>query len=354
VAYAQKFKEVMSVIERRIRRGDYLLRPIPSERKIAEETGVSHMTARKAVRALIDQKVLVRGTTGALSISSTYKADVGPVQVLLLYPAFPSAYLSELYQAVSNAAEAYGLRTRPVPYVHWDDPIVITSMSNRGGVIIIPSSPDVPLYILQAIRDNRVVSLDADLSHLGVPSILLFSDAHIFKVFTHLQQLGHRRIDCISSHDHNAVIDRRIQLWRDWSTRRGLLGELHENPAPSFSDPTPYAYEEMHQLLQRGPLQASAFVATTFPAAVGAMRACRDHGLTVGTDVSVCTINIEFPARFMAPSLTGLDTPDFSRLLGYCFDWFAGNQEWKHPGRLEPARARFFEGESTGRAATTR
>ena len=47
----QKFKDVMSVIERRIRQGDYVLSPIPGERKIAEETGVSHMTARKAVRS---------------------------------------------------------------------------------------------------------------------------------------------------------------------------------------------------------------------------------------------------------------------------------------------------------------
>ena len=52
----QKFKDVMSVIERRIRQGDYVLTPIPGERKIAEETGVSHMTARKAVRGLLDRR----------------------------------------------------------------------------------------------------------------------------------------------------------------------------------------------------------------------------------------------------------------------------------------------------------
>ena len=44
-----KYTEVMSVIERRIRAGDYLLSSIPGERKIAEETGVSYMTARRAV-----------------------------------------------------------------------------------------------------------------------------------------------------------------------------------------------------------------------------------------------------------------------------------------------------------------
>src|ERR1700730_17007026 len=160
MAYAQKFGQVMSVIEQRIKRGDYLLRPIPSERKIAEETGVSHMTARKAVRALLDRNVLVRQTNGALVISPTYHADVRPAHTLLLYPAFPSAYLAALCQAVSNAGEAYGLRTRAVPYVHWDDPVVFPAVSNPGGVIIIPSSLDVPPYILAGMRANRVVALD--------------------------------------------------------------------------------------------------------------------------------------------------------------------------------------------------
>ena len=41
----------MSVIEQRIRQGDYVLSPIPGERKIAEETGVSHMTAQGSARA---------------------------------------------------------------------------------------------------------------------------------------------------------------------------------------------------------------------------------------------------------------------------------------------------------------
>jgi hypothetical protein len=54
----------------------------------------------------------------------------------------------------------------------------------------------------------------------------------------------------------------------------------------------------------------------------------------------------------MTPSVTGLDTPDFSKLLSYCFDWFSSEQAWKGPKRLEPTRARFFEGESTGRVGS--
>src|SRR5277367_1020527 len=97
----QKFKDVMSVIERRIRKGDYVLNPIPGERKIAEETGVSHMTARKAVRGLLDRKVLVRRPNGSLEVYPGCQVDARSSHLLLLYPAFASAHLIHLRQVVS-------------------------------------------------------------------------------------------------------------------------------------------------------------------------------------------------------------------------------------------------------------
>src|SRR4051794_39654895 len=345
-----KFKHVMSVIERRIRKGDYLLNPIPGERKIAEETGVSHMTARKAVRGLLDRNVLIRRPNGSLDICPNYQADGGSGHFLLLYPAYASTYLTHLRQTVSEAAEHYGLGMRPVQYVHWDDPVVASAVTNPAGLILIASSVDVPSHVLAALRESKSVSLDLDLSTHDVPSIRLFPDAHIVKAFDHLRQLGHRRIDCISTQYHNPEIERRTRLWREWLERQGLSGELHEPPTPCCADATPAAYEAMSELLKQGAPTASAFVGTTFPAAVGAMRACWEKGLVLGQDVSICAINIEGPARFMTPSVTGLDTPDLTKLLRRCFDWFTGDQEWAGTKRLEASQARFFQGESTGQA----
>ena len=339
----------MSVIERRIRRGDYLLRPLPSERKLAAEIGVSHMTARKAVKELLERNVLSRQPNGNLQISPDYHADAGAAQLILLYPAFASAYLSHLCQVVSKAAGDYGLSTRPVPYVHWDDPIVLSAMNNPGGVIVIPASLDMPEHILQVLQSNRVVSLDLDLSDKQIPSIRLFSDAHILSVLDHLLKLGHHHIDCISTHTHNPEIQRRIQLWSEWTYRNGVAGELHERAAASFTDPTPAAFDEMSAVLRRPPVKATCFVATTFPAAIGAVRACWELDRLVGTDISVCAMNIEAPARFMTPSITGLDTPDLAKVLQRCFEWFTSDKPWAGPLRLEPADPVLFEGESTGR-----
>jgi DNA-binding LacI/PurR family transcriptional regulator len=338
----------MSIIERRIRQGDYLLNPIPGERKIAGETGVSHMTARKAVRELLDRKVLIRRPNGSLDIYPGYQADAGSSHLLLLYPAYASTHLTDLRQIVSEAAEQYGLNMRPVQYVHWDDPVVATAVTNRAGLILIPGSVDVPDHLLPALRSSKCVSLDLDLSAHEVPSIRLFPDAHIVKVFDHLRELGHRRIDCISTQYHNPEIDRRIRLWREWCEGYGIAGELLENQTRSFGDATPAAYEVMGKLLDEGPLKSAAFVGTTFPAAVGAMRACWERGLVVGRDVSICAVNVEWPAKFMTPAVTGLVTPNLSKLLRRCFDWFTSDQEWIGSKRLEPNRASFTEGESVG------
>jgi DNA-binding LacI/PurR family transcriptional regulator len=345
----QKYKHVMSLIERRIRQGDYVLNPIPGERKIAEETGVSHMTARKAVRGLLDRKVLIRRPNGLLDVSPGYQTDAGSSHLLLLYPAYASTYLTHLQQVVYQAAQRYGLGLRPVQYVHWDDPVVANAVTNPAGLILIPSSVDVPDHLLSSLRMSKSVALDLDLSQHDIPSICLFPDAHVIKVFDHLRELGHQRIDCISTQYHNPEIERRIQLWREWTQRHKIAGELLERPTRSFEDATPAAYDLMHELLDRGPLQATAFVGTTFPAAVGAMRACWERGLALGRDVSICAINIESPALYMTPRVTGLDTPELSKLLRQCFDWIAGDREWTGNKQLYPSRAKFIQGESTGK-----
>src|ERR1700722_2462771 len=352
MARRQKVKHVMTVIEQRIRQGDYVLHPIPGERKIADETGVSHMTARKAVRSLLDRKVLIRLPNGLLDVHPGQQGTIGSAHFLLLYPAYASTYLTHLRQTVFQAAEQYGLSMRPVQYVHWDDPVVASAAANPAGLIFIPSAVEVPDHLLEMLRSNKCVSLDLDLSEQDVPSICLFPDSHIIKVFDHLRQLGHRRIGCISTQPDNPEIERRIRLWRQWLERHEMTGELLLRPTRSFTDATPAAYEAMSRLLEQGSLKATPFVGTTFPAAVGAMRACWERGLVVGQNVSICAMNIEIPARFMTPSVTGLDTPNLSKLLARCFDWFTSDTEWTGTKRLEPARAEFIQGESTGAVRT--
>ncbi len=338
----------MAVIERRIQQGDYLLDVFPGERTIAAETGVSHMTARKAVQALIGKRVLKRGAAGNVQINPQYKAAENVAQIVMLYPAYPSPFLTQLRQTMAQATRENGMELRPVQYVHWDDPVVMDAVNHADGAIVIPSSSDVPERVVQAMRDGKCVSFDIDLSHHGIKSVRLFPDAHIRQVFKQLKLQGHRRINCISTHTKNAEIERRIRLWQDWIKREGLQGDLWDNPAPSFDDPTPYAHKLMLEHMMSSDLKGTALVGTTFPAALGAARACWEQDMKVGRDIAISAVNIEAPARFMTPGIAGLDIPDLSSILEHCFGWFLHGKVWDEPNPLEPRRSTLFRGESVG------
>jgi hypothetical protein len=62
---------------------------------------------------------------------------------------------------------------------------------------------------------------------------------------------------------------------------KGCEGALHDDPAPVFSDPTILSYRMMSRLIDSRKSQATAFIATTCPAAIGAIRAGYERGLEV-------------------------------------------------------------------------
>jgi DNA-binding LacI/PurR family transcriptional regulator len=349
MAAPAKYTEVMSVIKRRIREGDYLLDSIPGERKIAEETGVSYMTARRAVQELLDEEVLIRQPSGSLDVHPGFTKQNKPAEVVLLCPSYPSSYLTQLRGLVSEFADKRNVRLRPAQFVHWDEKTVLEAVDQAKGTFIIPYGPEIPPRLLEPFRSNKVVILDGDFARDGLPSIRLFSDRCIERVLEHLYRLGHRRVDCINTQNHNPEIDRRIAIWESWVRRKGLKGDLRDDPAPVFTDPTVFAYRLMSRLVDDKQAKATAFIGTTCPAAIGAIRACWERDLRVGKDLSICTVNIEPPAEFFCPSITGLNTPDLSGVIGKCFDWFASRMSWRGPQLLEPKESSLFEGESTGR-----
>jgi DNA-binding LacI/PurR family transcriptional regulator len=344
-----KYNEVMSVIKQRIREGDYFVDSIPGERRLAEETGVSYMTARRAVQQLLEEKVLTRQASGVLDVHPDYAKRVNQAEVVMVYPAFPSSYLTSLRVIVAEAASRRGIALRSSQFVHWEEQLLVDVVAQAKGTIVIPYGPSIPARVLKHFAANKVVILDGDFTSEGLPSIRLFSDKCIERVLDYLWRLGHRHIDCINTQNRNLEIDRRINIWQRWSNRRGCRGTLHDDPAPVFTDPTIVAHRLMCRVIDGQTSNATAFIATTCPAGFGAIRACYERNIKVGKDLSICAVNLEHPAEFFCPAITGLKTPDLSAALSECFDWFAGDKQWRSPLLLEPHDSNLFKGESTGR-----
>ena len=73
-----KYLVAADLIARRVKRGDYAFKPIPSEERLSEETGVSRMTLRKAVVHLVKQGVVIRRPNGRIGVPRKKSASRSP------------------------------------------------------------------------------------------------------------------------------------------------------------------------------------------------------------------------------------------------------------------------------------
>src|SRR4029077_11438598 len=153
-----------------------------------------------------------------------------PATIVLLYPAYPSTYLTQLRSLVSDFAQKQGIGLRPAQFVHWDETTLVDAAEQAKGALVIPSGPEIPPHLVEVFRSNKVVILDGDFTHVGLPSIRLFSDDCIERVMEHLYKLGHRKVDCVNTQNRNPETERRIDIWEQWLRRRRIQGRLWDEP----------------------------------------------------------------------------------------------------------------------------
>jgi len=350
-----KYDEVARVIERRVKLGDYILGGVPGERELAAEQGVSPMTARKAVQKLVDEKVLVRKPNGRLQINPIN--DIGKssreLQIGFLAPAFESTETAFWKCAVSNLKVDFPYNIRPVRFVHWEDPIVADAVNSFDGIILVSPAETIPNYVGEVLRtaSSFIVSMEMNLSHLGIPSVCLFPATAIHRLMRHLYDLGHRTIDCLSTQPTDPICIDRMAQWRMWCDLHDVEGTLHLHPVKSFEPALPRAYTVMNELLDSGEFKATAVLCITEPAAVGCLRAIHEHNLVAGRDISVCVVNDEGQARYLTPTVTALELVDPVPYISMCVRHMAsGKKEWEGPLVLQPDEVPLFIGESTGPA----
>lgn len=343
-----KAVQIQRILERRIRHGDYHGRDLPTERELAEEAGVSRMTARKAVQRLIDQGLLLRQPNGRVVAN---RSEPQQLRVVFLVPSLSSQDVEAWRLGLEKAAGQIGASVRTTLYLHWDDPVILDALDSFDGVFIHPSCEPIPPRIMVRLREagRAVAVLGRDLSAAGIPSIDLFPPVFIQRLLDHLAGLGHRSIDCFNIQTIDPVIEHRIEQWNLWRAVHRMGGRLLGEPIKPYDVPLAQAYEQAGRLLDEKQLSATAVLCTTAPAAIGAVRAMRDRGIVVGCDLSVCVVNDEGLGRYMSPSLTSVEMPDPMSYLSVCMEWMQRRGEgWIGPLLMQPTQPPLFIGESTG------
>lgn len=350
-----KFMAIAKILEDRVKRGDYAFRKLPGECELAEETGVSRMTARKALKHLIDQGIFARRPHGRLEVNVGSKRKDKVYQIAFLMPPVVSEDVQVWQWAAEKAATMADGILRPVVYTDWNDVMIPDVLRGFDGIFLMQTGINVPEEIIRGFKNspNPVVSLDLDLSEWDIPSIWLFPPGCLSPMLNHLKELGHNRIACLNTCKMNLVFEQRIRDWQEWKDENDLEGDLLDFPA----DDTTIDYGAIQSekiisgLLQTEALKATAIVCTNVWTALGAMRAIKSRGLEVGRDISVCAVNDEMLAPWLEPTLTSLRMADPESLLERCVRWMiSGGKDWKGGKLLTPEKVPLFIGKSTGRS----
>lgn len=346
-----KYVKIARLLEKRIRHGDYNIVPVPPERELASQAGVAQRTARLALLHLVEKGLLQRKPNGRLVVSLQSDGSKRGMQIAFLCPAFPSNDYARWQLATQRTVEANNATLRPVYYVHWDDPIILDTLEGFDGVFLVPTSEPIPGGMIERLRNTGcpLTLICGDWSQHGVPSVTLCPPQWMHAVLDHLESLGHRRIDLLNVQPVEDTIASRIEQWNLWRMVHGCEGELINEPVKPHEWAPKKAYEVMMRLLDEGKFKATAIVATIDEAALSAVSALIDHGLDVGKDVSVATMNDGGMCKLVRPSITCLEMPDAKPYLSVCVEWMArGGKGWVGPLLVKPPNVPLYQGQSTG------
>ncbi|MBC2603970.1 substrate-binding domain-containing protein [Puniceicoccus vermicola] len=344
-----KAKKTAELLRARINCGDYLLTDVPVERALAEEVGVSRLTARKALLMMIEEGLLQRTPSGKVVCASTDKGD-RVRQIAFLSPAFSSWNFDWWRFAIERCASRSNIAIRPVDYVHWNDLVVARTIERFDGVFLWPFMGEIPDNVLKIIRESEkpVALLESNGRELGIPSMQMLPPESIQLLLELLASKGHKQIDVLSAQNFDPIIEARIQQWSLWRSLHGIDGEFHNYPVKPYESTVSGGYNAMCKLVAEGRFKAKALLCTSEPAAIGAMRAMRDVGIRPGEDVAICAAKDEGMCRYVSPSLTVLECPKPDQYINLILDWMLSDKrEWIGSLNLSPAQFQLFEGEST-------
>lgn len=163
-----------------------------------------------------------------------------------------------------------------------------------------------------------VVSISAHTAAEGITSIVLDHEVAAEQALTHLYDLGHRRIAIIRGPRVIPDSEYRWESIQKVARRKGLRiepGHVARIDAEGWSEKTgqhamapEIGYRPMKALLERGRDFTAVFCFNDI-AAIGAIRALSDAGLSVPGDVSVVGFDDIQSAAYATPSLTTVRQP---------------------------------------------
>ncbi len=327
-----------------IGRGDYIHSAFPSERSLAEETGMSLTTVRRAVINCIEKGVLTRNkTSGQPEVCPIYlKQNRFEKHVAVILPGILSQGTAEWYSPIENVCARNRFSITMISYHGKDDPTLIKHLNGPYDLIFFFSPSDPQPLLLKQMKKNadHLITFFHDFTDFGITTLCDPPRRLTHKALSHLTQRSCKTIDCLNAGLlPNRMIENQIAAWRAFLKKTTCSGTLIDCNRDAISPHYELARTGICDYIRNNRLP-DAILCTTGLAAFGAVRGLADCSLRVGLDIKILAISSNPLLKNMTPSITSMEPPPKEALIEQAF-------KTRRPLRIEYQEAKLFIGEST-------
>jgi|GEM_PF-842264 len=307
-----KAEQTRDWLEHEIRIGNFTRgAALPSERVLADQVGVSYMTLRKAVGALVKDGLLERNHGSGTFVRSEIPEQKLQRVLGLVMPAWSAPENQDTVMYFSQACEAEGWLLKVVYVRGWEDRSIfdLYHSCDALSMMLVQAATQVPLYLREELRSatKPVVITGESADFIGKDSVFYRNDWQMKKPCERLYELGHSRIILVDQ-----LIRQQGKLTTIHSSLKGIenffrqeFPEVEYNSKlmsleiPLFLHPHQY----IRQTIRRKRKELIHYTAVVCPLSFywAVMSGLRDIGMRVPEDMSVLTFGDRQEAEFYLP-----------------------------------------------------
>lgn len=275
---------------------------LPSEQSLAQRFGVSYMTMRRAM-AILEEEGLVRRISGRGTILNAVapnhpEAPSAPVCLVLpkLWSRLDPYYFPDVVRGFLDEVGSGGGHGQVV------DGATAALTANAPVAVLLIDRHDADF--LDELKDRRhpVIAVNRYPGRRRVASIAADNDAGAHAATRKLIEAGHRDIVFLRGNKDNLDAGDRAEGYHRAMEEAGL------EPVEAGSGfAEQYGYEATRGLLRQGSPPTAIFAASDL-AALGAMRAAQERGLSIPADLSIVGFG-DFALHHLGPKLVTVHLP---------------------------------------------
>jgi len=333
---------------------------VSSERRLALDFGVSHMTARKAVDALVAEGYFERRPGSGTFVRADLDERKASRQLGIVLPAWEAPEVDDFVIHASRVAAQAGW----LPRVHysrfWADKAVESAVESSDALMFLPPER---LDKMPATLKERLLKKAPPSVVVGLPAYAIGLDSVNSQngmplAVEHLIKAGHKRI-AIALQDfsgdeelmpYEVFIDSWRELVEPLAGRKAMESLLIQAKVPQFELPHGSLKKAIKDAFKRGKGKLP-FTAIVVPLSMawGALSAFHELGLDVPGDVSAVFTGDRQEAEFYAPKLSMVRIS--TRLhVEKAWEILQARMKDKSPGPMSrTTRPEFVKGETVAR-----